>query len=50
MIIEGKDPSAASLGITSAADVAFPAVLVRYIIPALVLIAGLIIWIRRRHR
>lgn len=50
IIIEGKDPSAAELGVSSAADIAFASVLVRFILPAAVLIAGLVIWIRRRHR
>lgn len=50
VIIEGKDPSANGLGVTSVSDIAFPAVLVRFIIPIAVLAVGLIIWIRRRHR
>ena len=50
IIIEGKDPTATELGVSSAGDISFLGILVRFIIPAIVLIAGLIIWIRRRHR
>lgn len=50
VIIEGKDPSANELGVTSMNDVVFPSILVRFIIPAAILIAGIIIWIRRRHK
>ena len=49
-IIEGKSPDSNELGITSESDIAFPAVLVRFIIPIAVLIAGLVVWIRRRHK
>ena len=50
VIIEGKDPSSNELGVTSQGSIAFPAILVRFIIPIAVLAAGLIIWIRRRHK
>ena len=50
VIIEGKDPSANDLGLTSVSEIQFPAILVRFVIPIGVLIAGLIIWIRRRHK
>lgn len=50
VVIEGKDPSANELGVTSMNDIAFPSILVRFIIPIAVLIAGIIIWIRRRHK
>ena len=50
VIIEGKNPSANDLGITSQNDIAFVSILVRFIIPIAVLVAGLIVWIRRRHK
>lgn len=50
VVIEGKDPGAAGLGITSVSSISFVAVLVRFVIPIAVLLAGLIIWIRRRHK
>lgn len=50
LVIEGKDPSSSELGVTSAGDIAFASYMVRFIIPGGVLIAGLIVWIRRRHR
>ena len=50
VVIEGKNPSANELGVTSAQEIAFTSILVRFVIPIGVLIAGLIIWIRRRHR
>lgn len=50
IVIEGKDPSANELGITSMDAIIFPSIIVRFIIPIGVLIAGLIIWIRRRHQ
>ena len=50
IVIEGKDPSANSLGLTSVSEIAFPAIIVRFVIPIAVVLIGLIIWIRRRHR
>lgn len=50
VIIEGKDPSSSELGITSINAIMFPSILVRFVIPIAVLIVGLIIWIRRRHK
>ena len=50
VIIEGKDPNSAELGVSSVKDIAFLGVLVRFIIPSLALLAGLIIWIKRRHQ
>ena len=50
IVIEGKDPSANELGVTSMDAIAFPAILVRFVIPIAVLIVGLIIWIKRRHK
>ena len=50
VVIEGKNLTSTVLGAASAGSVNFVTAVVRYIIPALVLIAGLIIWLRRRHR
>ena len=50
IVIEGKDPSAKELGVTSLDAIAVPSILVRFVIPFGVLLVGLIIWIRRRHR
>ena len=50
ILIDGKDPSSAELGVSSVGDLTFISVLVRFIIPGLALLAGLIIWIRRRHK
>lgn len=50
VVIEGKDPSANELGVTSMDAIAFPSILVRFVIPIGILIVGLIIWIRRRHK
>ena len=50
IVIEGKDPSAAELGVSSMDAIAFPSILVRFVIPIGILIAGLIVWIRRRHK
>ena len=50
IVIEGKDPSANELGVSSIDAITFPSILVRFVIPITVLIAGLIVWIRRRHR
>lgn len=50
VVIEGKNPSANELGITSIDAVTFPSILVRFVIPIGVLIVGLIIWIKRRHK
>ena len=50
VIIEGKDLSSTVLGADSAAAVNVIMVIVRFIIPAAILIAGLVIWLRRRHR
>lgn len=50
VIIEGKDLSIPVLGAESAAVVDFLTVAVRYLIPGAVLLAGLIIWLIRRHR
>ena len=50
VVIEGKDPSAHELGVTSANDILFPSILVRFVIPIAVLIIGIVVWIRRRHK
>ena len=50
VVIEGKNLSAHVLGASSAGSVKIVTVIARYLIPAAVLIAGLIIWLRRRHR
>ena len=50
VIIEGKKLSSTALGAGSAAAVNWIAVLVRWIIPAGVLIAGLVVFLLRRHR
>lgn len=50
VIIEGKDPTSSELGVSSVNDLTFLSILVRFIIPGLVLIAGLVIWIKRRHK
>ncbi len=49
-VIEGKRYSSTILGASSAASVNFVTVVVRYLIPAAVLLAGLIIWLKRRRR
>lgn len=50
VVIEGKDPSSNELGITSMNAIIFPSILVRFVIPIAVLVIGLVIWIRRRHK
>ena len=50
VVIEGKNPSANELGLTSMESILFPSILVRFVIPIGVLLAGIIIWIRRRYR
>ena len=50
VVIEGKDPSANELGVTSIDAITFPSILVRFVIPIGILIVGLIVWIRRRHK
>ena len=50
VVIEGKKLNDTTLGADSAASVGFIGVLVRYVFPGLVLLAGLIIWLIRRHR
>ena len=50
VVIEGKDPSSNELGINSMNAIMFPSILVRFVIPIGVLVIGLIIWIRRRHK
>ena len=50
VVIAGKDPSSNELGITSMNAILFPSILVRFVIPIAVLVIGLIIWIRRRHK
>ncbi len=50
IIIAGKDPTSTELGITSINNVSFLSAAVRFILPGLVLAAGLIVWIRRRHQ
>ena len=50
VVIEGKDPSSKELGIKSMNAILFPSILVRFVIPIAVLVIGLIIWIRRRHK
>ena len=49
-VIDGKSYDSTVLGASSAASVNFVTVFVRYLIPAAVLLAGLIIWLIRRHR
>lgn len=50
ILIEGKSPTSTELGVSSKNDLTFLSVLVRFVLPGLVLIAGLIVWIRRRHQ
>lgn len=50
VVIEGKDPSAKDLGVTSLKSVQAAAVFVRFILPIAVLAAGLFVWIKRRHQ
>ena len=50
VVIEGKDPTKHDLGITTIDAIAFPAIVVRYVIPICVLLAGIVIWILRRFR
>ena len=50
VIIEGKQLSSTALGAGSAASVGFIGVIVRYLIPAAVLIAGVAVFLLRRHR
>lgn len=50
VIIEGKNPSSAELGVSSVSDISLISVFIRFIIPGLVLVIGLVIWIRRRHK
>lgn len=50
IIIEGKDPASTELGVSSVGDLTFLSILVRFIIPGLILLAGIIVWIRRRHK
>ncbi len=47
--IEGKDLDSSELGATSAASISVLGVIVRYIIPLLIVLAGVVVWIRRRH-
>lgn len=50
ILIEGKSPTSTELGVSSQNDINFLSVLVRFILPGVVLVIGLIVWIRRRHR
>ena len=50
ILIEGKDPASTELGIGAKSDLTFLSVLIRFVIPGLVLLTGLILWIRRRHQ
>ncbi len=50
VVIEGKNPSENSLGLTSVDAILIPSILVRFIIPIAVLLAGIFVWIRRRYR
>ena len=50
VIIEGKNPSANELGVTSMDSILFPSIIVRFVIPIGVLLAGIIIWIIRRFK
>lgn len=50
IVIEGKNPAANELGLTSMDSILFPSILVRFVIPIGVLLAGMFIWIRRRYR
>lgn len=47
--IEGKNLDNAELGTTSTEAATVWGILVRYLIPAAVLIAGIVVWLRRRH-
>lgn len=50
VVIEGKNIDSSELGATDTTLVNFVTAAVRWIIPAAVLIAGLIVWLKRRHR
>ena len=50
ILIEGKSPTSTELGVSSQNDLGFLSVLVRFILPGLVLIAGLVVWFKRRHQ
>ena len=50
IIIEGKNLDSTQLGAGSAASVGFIGALVRWVIPIAVLLAGLVIFLLRRHR
>ena len=49
IVVEGKEPTAKNLGVTPSKPISGPATLV-FLLPAAVLLTGLIIWLRRRHR
>ena len=48
--IEGKSLESTELGVTSTATLNILSVIIRFIIPAAVLIVGLIVWIKRRNK
>ena len=50
VVIEGKNPSSGTLGAISENDIAFPSILVRFVIPIGILLLGLILWIVRRFK
>lgn len=50
LTIEGKTLDSKELGITSAATSSIIIILVRYIIPVAVVVVGIVMWIRRRHK
>lgn len=50
IVIEGKNPSSGTLGAISESDIAFPSILVRFVIPIGILLLGLILWIVRRFK
>ncbi len=50
LTIEGKTLDTQELGITSAATSSIIIILVRYLIPIAVVIVGIIMWVRRRHK
>ncbi len=48
--IEGKSLDSSELGITSAFTSTFLAIIFRYLVPLAVVIVGIIMWLRRRHK
>lgn len=48
--VEGKNLDSNELGITSSFTATFLAILFRYLVPLAVVIVGVVMWIRRRHK